>query len=76
MTTIFLVCAVFGGTILAFQFVMSFAGFGDSEFDIADDVPDSFDTALETDAFDGELDVSDAHGSTSLFAMSLLGMLW
>jgi len=69
MTTIFLVCAVFGGTILAFQFVMSFAGFGDSEFDIADDIPDSFETALETDAFDGDGDVSDPHGSTSMFGV-------
>lgn len=69
MTTIFLICAVFGGTILAFQFVMSFAGFGDSDFDIADDVPDSFDTALETDAFDGDVDVSDPHGSTSMFGV-------
>lgn len=69
MTTIFLVCAVFGGTILAFQFVMMFAGFGDSDFDIADDIPDSFETALETDAFDGDVDVSDPHGSTSMFSV-------
>ncbi|MBC8356165.1 MAG: hypothetical protein H8E66_29665 [Planctomycetes bacterium] len=69
MTTIFLVCAVVGGTILAFQFVMTFAGFGDSEFDIGDDLPDSFDTALDTDAFDGDLNVSDSHGSTTMFGV-------
>ncbi|MCA9124319.1 MAG: hypothetical protein H6822_08085 [Planctomycetaceae bacterium] len=69
MTTIFLVCAVVGGTILAFQFVMTFAGFGDDGLDVADDVPDSFDSYLETDAFDGDLEVGDPHGSTSMFGV-------
>jgi membrane protein implicated in regulation of membrane protease activity len=67
MTTIFLICVVVGGTILAFQFVMIFAGFGDSGADIVDDIPDSFD--LETDAFGGDLEVGDPHGSTAMFGV-------
>ncbi|HRX78703.1 MAG TPA: hypothetical protein P5307_06545 [Pirellulaceae bacterium] len=69
MTTIFLACAVVGGTILAFQLVMTFAGFGDHGVDIADDIPDSFDSYLETDAFDGDVEVGDPHGSTSMFGV-------
>lgn len=69
MTTIFLVCAVVGGTILAFQFVMTFAGFGGDGFDVADDVPGSFDSYLETDAFDGHIEAGDPHGSTSMFGV-------
>jgi len=69
MTTIFLVCAVVGGTILAFQFVMAFVGFGHSEFDVADHIPDSFDSYLETDAFDGHSEVGDPHGSTAMFGV-------
>ncbi len=69
MTTIFMICAVVGGTILAFQFVMMFAGFGDSDFDFGDDLPDSFDAALDTDAFDGDVDVADPHGSTTMFGV-------
>jgi membrane protein implicated in regulation of membrane protease activity len=69
MTTIFLICAVVGGTILTFQFVMIFAGFGDSGADIVDDIPDSFDSYLETDAFDGDLEVGDPHGSTAMFGV-------
>lgn len=69
MTTIFLICAVVGGTILAFQFVMTFAGAGDDGLDIADDLPDSFDTSLQTDAFDGDLELGDPHGSTSMFGV-------
>jgi membrane protein implicated in regulation of membrane protease activity len=63
MTTIFLVCAVVGGTILAFQFVMTFVGFGHSDVDIIDDIPDSF------DGFDGHLEVGDPHGSTAMFGV-------
>ncbi|MDA1053844.1 MAG: hypothetical protein O3C40_25630 [Planctomycetota bacterium] len=63
MTTIFLVCAVVGGTILAFQFVMTFVGFGHNDVDIIDDIPDSF------DGFDGHLEVGDPHGSTEMFGV-------
>lgn len=69
MTTIFLVCAVVGGTILAFQFVMTFVGLGDDGLGVPDDVPDSFDSYLETDAFDGDIEVGDPHGSTALFSV-------
>ena len=69
MTTIFLFCAVVGGTILAFQFVMTFVGLGDDGIDIPDDVPDSFDSYLKTDAFNGDLEVGDPHGSTAMFGV-------
>ncbi|MBI2480993.1 MAG: hypothetical protein HYV60_20880 [Planctomycetia bacterium] len=63
MTTIFLICAVVGGTILAFQFVMTFVGFGHNDVDIVDDIPDSF------DGIDGNLEVGDPHGSTAMFGV-------
>jgi membrane protein implicated in regulation of membrane protease activity len=70
MTTIFMICVVFGGTILAFQFVMAFIGFGHSDFDGGDHIPDSLDVGMETDGMDGNhLDVGDPHGSTALFAV-------
>ncbi len=69
MTTIFLVCAVVGGSILAFQFVMTFAGFGDVGIDVPDDVPDSFDTNLQTDGLDSDLEIGDPHGSTAIFGV-------
>ena len=63
MTTIFLVCAVIGGTILAFQFVMTFVGAGHHDADIVDDIPDSF------DGFDGHHELGDPHGSTEIFGV-------
>jgi membrane protein implicated in regulation of membrane protease activity len=69
MTTIFLFCAVVGGTILAFQFVMTFAGFGHHGMDVPDDVPDSFDSYLHTDAFHGHHEAGDPHGSTAMFGV-------
>jgi membrane protein implicated in regulation of membrane protease activity len=64
MTTIFLTCAVVGGTILLFQFVLTFVGFGDGGLEGADDLPDSIDLD-----FDGDLDVGDPHGSSDLFGV-------
>ncbi len=69
MTTIFLVCAVIGGTILAFQFVMTFAGFAHGEADIVDDMPDSIDSCLDTDGVDGHFETGDPHGSTTMFGV-------
>jgi hypothetical protein len=69
MTTIFLFCAVVGGTILAFQFVMTFVGFGEHGMDVHDDLPDSFDSYLHTDAFNGHHEVGDPHGSTAMFGV-------
>lgn len=64
MTTIFLVCAVVGGTILAFQFVMTFVGGMEGEADVVDDIPDASDGD-----FGGDLDAGDPHGSTSVFGV-------
>ncbi|QDU96195.1 hypothetical protein [Lignipirellula cremea] len=69
MTSVFLVCAMFGGMLLAFQLVMSFVGLAGSEFSIGDDTPDGFDTSLETDAFHHGPDVTDSHGATSIIGV-------
>ncbi len=67
MFTVFLVCAVVGGTVFTCQFVLTLVGIGADEFDIAGD--------LEI----GDLDTGDAdfhdshgvhdHGSTGLFGI-------
>jgi hypothetical protein len=67
MYTIFLVCAVVGGTVFVCQFVLTLVGIGVEEFDITGDVEV------------GDLDASDAdfhdshgvhdHGSTGLFGI-------
>ncbi|MEO8496819.1 MAG: hypothetical protein ABI614_17250 [Planctomycetota bacterium] len=69
MTTIFLVCAVVGGTILAFQFVMTFVGLGHGDFDGVDHVPDSFDACPDPGGIHDQLDVGDPHGSTAMFGV-------
>ncbi|MBP90645.1 MAG: hypothetical protein CMJ64_28700 [Planctomycetaceae bacterium] len=69
MTTIFLTCAVVGGTILLFQFVLTFAGFGDGGLDGTGDLPDSVELNVDFDAVDGDLDVGDPHGSSDLFGV-------
>ncbi len=67
METVFLVCAVVGGSVLTFQFVMMLLGFGldgvdlDIDVDFDTDVADSF----SADGFDVG-DVVD-HGSTLTF---------
>lgn len=65
MTTIFLTCAVVGGTVLLFQFVMTFAGFGGDGLDGVDEIPDS----IDFDAMDTDLDIGDPHGSSDLFGV-------
>ncbi|MBN2217925.1 MAG: NfeD family protein [Pirellulales bacterium] len=62
MTTIFLVCAALGGTILVLQFVMALIGFGAHAFDL--DVPGHLDGDVGGDAhFGGDFHAdSDFHG--------------
>jgi membrane protein implicated in regulation of membrane protease activity len=64
MTTIYLACAIIGGSVLVFQFVMTVLGLGDDGMDIADDVPD-----LDLDLNSGNLDAADPHGSSSVFGV-------
>ncbi len=67
MYTVFLFCAVIGGTIFVLQFVMALIGMGDDGFDLADDLPD--------DVPDDFGDVGDIqghvvdHGSTWFFGV-------
>lgn len=56
---VFLCCAVFGGTVFVFQFVMAIIGAGADDLDFASDVPDDFDIP----------DGMDHHGSTWLFGV-------
>lgn len=69
MTTIFLACAIVGGTILLLQFVLMFAGIDDGGLEVADDLPDSIDLDVNFDTAGGDLDIGDPHGSSSLFGV-------
>jgi len=63
MSTVFLLCAVVGGTILVCQFVLTIIGFGGEGFDIVDDIPDG-------DVSDfGDLETGEHPGSTFMFGM-------
>jgi len=67
MTTLFLLCALIGGTVFIFQFVMAIIGMGGDEFDFDGgdiDVPDDFDL----DVSDAQGDMVD-HGSTWFFGV-------
>lgn len=66
MTTIFLACAIVGGTIMVLQVAMMFMGIGDGDFDIGDDVPN---LDIDFDTGDGDLDIGDPHGSSSIFGV-------
>jgi membrane protein implicated in regulation of membrane protease activity len=69
METLFLFCAAIGGTIMAFQFVMTLVGLGGAEGDFDVDVPDDFDADL-AHAGDSHLGhVGHDHGSTWLFGV-------
>lgn len=68
MYTIFLVCAVLGGTIFVIQFVLAVIGAGGDDLDLGADVPDGFDIPDDLDVPDEVGDVSD-HGSTWLFGV-------
>jgi len=66
MSTVFILCAVVGGTILICQFVMTLIGLGGDSFELADDVPDS----LDADMGDiGDLEAGEHHGSTFMFGI-------
>ena len=65
MYTIFLVCAVVGGTVFVCQFVLTLVGIGAEDFDIAGDVEVG-------DVDVGDADFHDSHGahdSTGLFGI-------
>ena len=66
MTTIFLVCAAVGGTVLGFQVLMTLVGLGGDALDI--DLPDDVDADIDADVdFDGDATVH--HGSSWLFGV-------
>lgn len=71
MTSVFLVCAIVGSTVLVFQFVMTIIGMGHGH-DL--DMPDA--AALQGDVLHGGLDSQhggldggDPHGSSSIFGV-------
>jgi len=61
MSTIFILCAIVGGTILVCQFVLTLIGLGGECLDFADDIPDSHDF--------GNLESGEHLGSTFLFGI-------
>jgi membrane protein implicated in regulation of membrane protease activity len=73
MSTVFLICAVIGGTILVCQFVLTLVGFGHHDLDIGHDVSADVGAGDAADAHGGDLDGHDAqgqhHGSTWLFSV-------
>lgn len=68
MSTVFVLCAVVGGTILICQFVMTLIGLGGDSFEIADDIPDSMDTDVGMHDV-GDLEGHHHHGSTFMFGI-------
>ena len=68
MYTMFLACAVIGGTVFVIQFVLAVIGAGGDELDLGTDVPDGLDIPDDLDLPDDVSDVSD-HGSTWLFGV-------
>lgn len=69
MTTVFLVCATVGGTVLAFQLLMTLVGLGGDALDV--DVPDDMDADVD---FDG--DVGDVDGDVDGQTMAHHGSSW
>ena len=61
MHTLFLLCALIGGTVFILQFVLAVIGLGADDIDFADDMPDDMPDDLSAD------DIGGAHGSTWLF---------
>jgi len=63
MSTVFILCAVVGGTVLVCQFVLTLVGLGGDSFDLIDDMPDG-------DMADvGDLEAGEHHGSTFMFGI-------
>ena len=83
MSTLFLICALVGGTVMVCQFVMTIAGLGGHGLELGDggghDVPHDFGHDLgghDTHGGDGQgQDSSDQHQSTWLFGMLTLRTL-
>jgi len=66
MTGVFLVCAAVGGTVLAFQLLLTLIGFGGEALDI--DMPDDVDVDVDLDA-DFDADSAVQHGSSWFFGV-------
>jgi len=71
MYTVFLICAVVGGTVLVCQFIMTLVGLGDSGVDLVDDLPDSSDIQAGEmlDVGDGDGGEMAHHGSNWMFGI-------
>ncbi len=75
MYYVFLICAVLGGTVFLFQFLLALIGFGAEDLDLVDDIPDDVDLDVPDDVghlTPGEAVSHDApvdHGSTWLFGV-------
>lgn len=72
MTSLFVLCAVIGGTILVCQFVLTLVGFGHDVGDMAHDVSVDVHTdvaAAPHDGADAHGDESGQHGSSWLFGV-------
>lgn len=67
MTTVFLICAVIGGTVFVFQFALALIGMGADELDFGDDIPDDVDLDVADDV-PHDAGLAD-HGSTWLFGV-------
>jgi hypothetical protein len=81
MYYVFLICAVLGGTVFLFQFVLALIGFGAEDLDLVDDLPDDVDLDVPDDVGDftqaadaaghdlGHATGTVDHGSTWLFGV-------
>lgn len=72
MTSVFLFCALVGGTVLACQFVLTLVGMGHHDVDMSHDVPHDLgaDGAHDASFSDGDgHDAGHHHGSTWLFGV-------
>ncbi len=70
MYYVFLTCAVLGGTVFLFQFLLALIGFGAEDLDFVDDIPDDVDLDVP-DGMEGAADAAPGmeHGSTWLFGV-------
>ncbi len=71
MTSLFVLCAVIGGTILVCQFVLTLVGFGHDVGDMSHDISGDVNTDVSADAHDGADAHTEAghHGSSWLFGV-------
>ena len=68
MSTVFLLCAVVGGTILICQFVMTLIRLGGDSLEMVDDMPDDMPDGGDVGDV-GDHDGGGHHGSTFMFGM-------